>query len=133
MLKEVYKTPNSSNPPIMPSPGACGVVGYIRPIGDLVVLSYANDCVGYFVYADGSAKAIKSRAQSEEGFQLGTTNGYRLNGAGHAIIFESGGKRYCASRTFAPDFDETGKDPIMMERNRSLELVYDAVYNIPGE
>ena len=78
-------------------------------------------------------KRSKAALKCEEGFQLGTTNGYRLNGAGHAIIFESGGKRYCASRTFAPDFDETGKDPIMMQRKIALYCwngVYkgDAVY-----
>lgn len=134
MLKAYTSPISSSDPPVMPSPGACGVVGYIRPIGDLVVLSYANDCVGYFVYADGSAKAIKSRAQSEEGFQLGTTNGYRSNGAGYAkITVSSGGKRHCIGGTALPPDDDTGKDPIMMQRKIALYCwngVYkgDAVY-----
>ncbi len=133
MLRDVYTNPGSSNYPVMPSPGACGVVGHIRPIGDLVVLSYVNDCVGYFVYADGSTKAIKSHIPSEEGFQLSETNGYRPNGAGHANIYVSSGNLYCSSRTSAPDDDETGEDPIMMSRKIALYCwngVYkgDAVY-----
>lgn len=112
MLMNVYTNPNWENPWVMPSPGGCGVVGWIRPIGDLVVLSYANDCVGYFVYASASAKAIKSHIPINEGFQLAQAYRYRSNGAGHAIITESMGKRHCIGGTTIPDNDLTGEDPI---------------------
>lgn len=133
MLSEVYTNPSSSISMVMPSPGGCGVVGRIRPIGDLVVLSYANDCVGYFVYADGSAEAIKSHIPSKEGFQLSNANGYRSNGAGHAVISANGWWRYCVSGAVAPLSDETGEDPIPATRKIALYCwngVYkgDAVY-----
>lgn len=131
MLSEVYTNPSSSDPWVMPSPGACGIEGHIRPIGDLVVLSYANDCVGYFVYAFGHA--IKSHPPNKEGFQLGETNGYRENGAGYARITVSGGKLYCTSSSMPPWYDGTGEDPIMVSRKIALYCwngVYkgDAVY-----
>ena len=134
MLEEVYRNPDWENPWIMPSPGGCGVVGYIRPIGDLVVLSYANDCVGYFVYADSSAKAIKSHAPTKEGFKPAQPNRYRSNGAGYAKITEStDGKRHCVGGTTIPNDDTTGEDPISAERKIALYCwngVYkgDAVY-----
>lgn len=133
MLEEVYRDVDDSHTPVMPSPGACGVVGYIRPIGDLVVLSYANDCVGYFVYTSVSAKAIKSHTPGKEGFHLSQTDGYRSNGAGYAKITVGDGKRHCIGGTRLPPDDDTGEPPIMMQRKIALYCwngVYkgDAVY-----